>query len=162
MHMKCTMSLMRLCLVGGDCRPRRVASLRCFSTMMPSMSSSRAMSVRSGVMGMDSVARRTLVDILKTESKHWLPFSLFRSAECIYQQIEYMLPLHLILGQILTHLPWEVVEPVEGAGVEESVSRFPEHSWHFVVVVGHELGFRRLLGKSKQAVDVLNSLESFL
>lgn len=55
---------MRLCRVGGDCRPRSVASLRCFSTMIPSMSNRRAMSVRSGVMGMDSVAKRTLVDIL--------------------------------------------------------------------------------------------------
>lgn len=64
----CTMSLIRLCRVGGDCSPRRVASLRCFSTMMPSMSSSRAMSVRSGVMGIDSVARRTLVDILKIKN----------------------------------------------------------------------------------------------
>ena len=58
------MSLMRLWRVGGDCSPSRVARRRCFSTMMPSMSSSRAMSVRSGVMGMDSVASRTLVDIL--------------------------------------------------------------------------------------------------
>lgn len=33
--------------------------------MIPSMSSSRAMSVLSGVMGIDKVARSTLVDILK-------------------------------------------------------------------------------------------------
>lgn len=61
------MSLMRLWRVGGDWSPSRVASRRCFSTMMPSMSSSRAMSVRSGVMGMDSVANRTRVDILTAE-----------------------------------------------------------------------------------------------
>ncbi|KAG7279812.1 hypothetical protein CRUP_013722 [Coryphaenoides rupestris] len=61
------MSLMRLWRVGGDWSPSRVASRRCFSTMMPSMSSSRAMSVRSGVMGMDSVANSTRVDILTAE-----------------------------------------------------------------------------------------------
>lgn len=72
------------------------------------------------------------------------------------------LPLHLVLSKILAHFPGEVVEAVEGAGVEESVSRFPEHSRHLVVVVGHQLRFRGLLGKSKQAVDVLNSLERFL
>lgn len=72
------------------------------------------------------------------------------------------LPLHLVLGQVLAHLPGQVVEAVKGAGVEESVSRFPEHSRHLVVVVGHQLGFGRLLGKSKQTVDVLNSLERFL
>lgn len=71
-------------------------------------------------------------------------------------------PLHLILGEILAHLPGEVVETVEGAGVEKSISRFPEHSGHLVVVVGHQLGLGGLLGKSKQAVDVLNSLECFL
>lgn len=72
------------------------------------------------------------------------------------------IPLHLILGQILSHFPWEVIEPVKGAGVEESISRFPEHSRHLVVVVGHQLGFGRFLGKSKQAMDVFNSLECFL
>lgn len=55
-----------------------------------------------------------------------------------------------------------MIEPVKGAGMEESVSRFPEHSRHLVVVVGHQLWFGRLLGKSKQAMDVLNSLERFL
>lgn len=51
---------------------------------------------------------------------------------------------------------------MEGAGVKESISRFPEHSRDLVVVVGHQLRFGGLLGKSKQAVDVLNSLECFL
>lgn len=72
------------------------------------------------------------------------------------------IPLHLILGQILTHLPREVIETVEGGSVEESISRFPEDGRHLVVVVGHQLWFGRLLGKSKQAMDVLNSLECFL
>lgn len=74
------MSLIRLCRVGGDCSPKRVASLRCFSTMMPSMSSSRAMSVRSGVMGIERVARRTLVDILKIKNSVSVNFSRY----CIY------------------------------------------------------------------------------
>lgn len=72
-----TISLMRLWRVGGDCRPRRVASLRCFSTIIPSMSSSRAISVRSGVIGMDRVARRTLVDILQHKQRGVLPFYLY-------------------------------------------------------------------------------------
>ena len=46
--------------------------------------------------------------------------------------------------------------------MEESISRLPEHGGHLVVVVGHQLGFGRLLGKSKQAVDVFNGLERFL
>lgn len=82
----------------------------------------------------------------------------------MYMSLQVMtkIPLHLILGQILAHLPGEVIEPVEGAGVEKSISRFPEHSRNFVVVVGHQLGFRRLLRKSKQAMDVFNCLEGFL
>lgn len=55
-----------------------------------------------------------------------------------------------------------MVETVEGAGVEESVARLPEHGGHLVVVVGHQLGLGGLLGEGKQAVDILNSLESFL
>lgn len=66
-EMLLTISLMREIRVGGAWRPNRVANRRCFSTMMPSMSRRRAMSVRSGVIGMDSVAKRTLVDILQTE-----------------------------------------------------------------------------------------------
>lgn len=46
--------------------------------------------------------------------------------------------------------------------MEEGVSRLPEHSRHLVVVVSHQLWLGGLLGKSKQAMDVLNSLESFL
>lgn len=64
-----TMSLMRLARVGGACSPSRVAKRLCFSTMIPSMSRRRAMSVLSGVMGMDSVASRTRVDILVTKQK---------------------------------------------------------------------------------------------
>lgn len=55
-----------------------------------------------------------------------------------------------------------MIETVEGASVEESISRFPEHSRHLVVIVGHQLGFGGLLGKSKQAMDVFHSLECFL
>lgn len=72
------------------------------------------------------------------------------------------LPLHLLLGEILAHFSRKVIEPVEGAGVEKGISRFPEHSRDLVVVVGHKLGFGWLLGKSKQAMDVLNSFECFL
>lgn len=160
---------MRLWRVGGDCRARRVASLRCFSTMMPSMSSKRAISVRSGVMGIDSVAKRTRVDILKIESKFQYIFGHDQILKtktnkhwCIYPQGINGIPLHLLLGQILSHLPGQMIEPVKCAGMEESVSRFPEYSRHLVVVVGHQLWFGRLLGKSKQAMDVLNSLECFL
>lgn len=71
-------------------------------------------------------------------------------------------PLHLILGKIFAHLSGEVIEAMQGAGMKEGISRFPEHSRDLVVVVGHQLWFRRLLGQSKQAVDVLNSLECFL
>lgn len=46
--------------------------------------------------------------------------------------------------------------------MEEGISRFPEDSRHLVVIVGHQLRLGRLLGKSKQAMDVLNSLECFL
>lgn len=63
------MSLMRLARVGGACSPSRVARRRCFSTMIPSISRRRAMSVLSGVIGMDRVARRTRVDILVTKQK---------------------------------------------------------------------------------------------
>ena len=66
------------------------------------------------------------------------------------------------MGEILAHLPGEVVEAVEGAGVEESVSRLPEDSGHLVVVVGHQLGLWGLLGESKEPVDVLHSLEGLL
>lgn len=66
------------------------------------------------------------------------------------------------MGQILPHLPGQVIEPVEGGGMEESVSRFPKHSGHLVVVVGHQLGLWRLLGEGEQTVDILNSLEGFL
>lgn len=51
---------------------------------------------------------------------------------------------------------------MEGAGMEESVTRLPEHSGHLVVVVGHQLGLGRLLRKGKQAMDVLNSLKCLL
>lgn len=71
-------------------------------------------------------------------------------------------PLHFILGQIFTHLPREVIEAMQSAGMEEGISRLPEHSGDLVVVVGHQLWFRGLLGQSKQAVDVLNGLECFL
>lgn len=40
----------------------------------------------------------------------------------------YKIPLHLILGQILAHLSGEVIEPVQGAGMKEGISRLPEHS----------------------------------
>lgn len=65
-----TISLIRLPRVGGAWRPSRVASRRCFSTMMPSMSSRRAISVLSGVIGIDRVAKRTRVDILLTKYNH--------------------------------------------------------------------------------------------
>lgn len=74
----------------------------------------------------------------------------------------YKIPLHLILGQILAHLSGEVIEPVQGAGMKEGISRLPEHSWDLVVVVGHQLWFGGLLRESKQSMDVLNSLERFL
>lgn len=71
-------------------------------------------------------------------------------------------PLHLILGQIFAHLSGQVIQPVQCAGMKEGISRLPEHSRDFVVVVGHQLWFGGLLGERKQAVDVLNSLECFL
>lgn len=71
-------------------------------------------------------------------------------------------PLHLILGQILAHLSGEVIEAMQSAGMKEGISRLPEHSRDLVVVVGHQLWFRGLLGQSKQAMDVLYSLEGFL
>lgn len=80
----------------------------------------------------------------------------------MYPQGMNRIPLHLILGKIFSHLSGQMIEPVEGAGMEEGISRFPEYSRHLVVVVGHQLWFGRLLGKSKQAVDILNSLERFL
>lgn len=79
-----------------------------------------------------------------------------------YQQMMAKVPLHLILGQIFTHLSAEVIEAMQSAGMKEGISRLPEHGRDLVVVVGHQLWFRRLLGQSKQAVDVLNSLECFL
>lgn len=51
---------------------------------------------------------------------------------------------------------------MEGAGMEESISRFPEDCRHLVVVVGHELWFGRLLGKREEAMDILHSLKCFL
>lgn len=72
------------------------------------------------------------------------------------------IPLHLLLGEILAHLSREVIKPVKGAGVEKSISRFPEYSRNLVVVVCHKLGFGWLLGKSKQTMDVLNRLKCFL
>lgn len=71
-------------------------------------------------------------------------------------------PLHLILGQIFPHLPWEVIETMQSAGMKEGISRLPEHSRDLVVVVGHQLWFRGFLWQSKQAMDVLYSLECFL
>lgn len=71
-------------------------------------------------------------------------------------------PLHLILGQIFTHLSGEVIEAMQSAGMKEGISRLPEHGRDLVVVVGHQLWFRGLLGQSKQAMDVFNSLERFL
>lgn len=65
-----TISLIRLPRVGGAWRPNRVARRRCFSTMMPSISSRRAISVLSGVIGIDRVAKRTRVDILLTKYNH--------------------------------------------------------------------------------------------
>lgn len=72
------------------------------------------------------------------------------------------IPLHLILGQIFAHLSGEVIEAVQSAGMKEGISRLPEHSRDLVVVVGHQLRFRGLLGQSKEAVDVLNSFKCFL
>ena len=66
------------------------------------------------------------------------------------------------MSEILAHLPEEVIEAVEGAGVEESVSGLPEDSGHLVVVVGHQLGLGGLLRESKEPVDVLHSLEGIL
>lgn len=51
---------------------------------------------------------------------------------------------------------------MEGAGMEESISRLPENCRHLVVVVGHQLWFGRLLGKREEAMDILNSLKCFL
>lgn len=98
------------------------------------------------------------------DSKQSLPSGLYCSATQVFisPQVICQIPLHLILGEIFAHFPGEVIEAVKGAGMEKSISRFPEHSRHLVVVVGHQLGFRRLLGKSKQAVDVFNSLKCFL
>lgn len=56
---------------------------------------------------------------------------------CTSPQKVYKIPLHFILSQVLTHLPGQVIEPVERAGVKESISRFPKHSRHLVVIVGH-------------------------
>lgn len=149
---------MRLWRVGGDWRPSKVASRRCFSTMMPSMSSSRAMSVRSGVMGIDRVARRTLVDILEIKINRFTACSHFTTP--LFETTA--IPLHLVLGQILAHLPRQMVEAVESAGVEESVPRLPEDRGNLVVVVGHELWLGRLLGEGEEAVDVLDGLKRFL
>ena len=66
------------------------------------------------------------------------------------------------MGEILAHLPGEMIEAVEGAGMEESISGLPEDSGHLVVVVGHQLGLGGLLGESKEPVDVLHSLEGLL
>lgn len=153
------MSLIRLCRVGGDCNPSSVASLRCFSTMMPSISSSRAMSVRSGVMGIDSVARRTLVDILKIKIEQ----VAFRSQLHILFILFFVtIPLHFLLSQIFAHFSWKVIEPMEGTGMEKSISRLPENCRHLVVVIGHQLWFGRLLGKREEAMDILDSLKCFL
>lgn len=46
--------------------------------------------------------------------------------------------------------------------MEESIPRLPENSRNFVVVVSHELRLWRLLGESKEAMDVLNSLKRLL
>lgn len=51
---------------------------------------------------------------------------------------------------------------MQRAGVEQRVPRLPEHRGHLVVVVGHELRLRGLLGEGEQAVDVLNGFERFL
>lgn len=79
-----------------------------------------------------------------------------------YPKIVSKVPLHLILGQIFAHLSRKVIQPMQCAGMKESISRLPEHGRDLVVVVGHQLWFGGLLGESKQSVDVLNSLECFL
>ena len=123
------------------------------------------MSVRSGVIGMERVARRTLVDILGKEERVIAGGST--SVDIQHKTVAVHLdnpgiPLHLLLSKILAHLSGKVIKAVKGAGMEQSISRLPEHSGHLVVVVGHQLGFRRLLRQGKQPVDVFHCLESFL
>lgn len=72
------------------------------------------------------------------------------------------IPLHLLLGEVLAHLPGEVVKAVEGASVEQGVPRLPKHGGNLVVVVGHKLRLGGLLGKGEETMDVFHSLESFL
>lgn len=55
-----------------------------------------------------------------------------------------------------------MVEAVQRAGVEQSVTRLPEHCGHLIIVVGHQLGFGGLLREGKQSMDILDCLESFL
>ena len=58
------------------------------------------MSVRSGVMGIDSVARRTLVDILKIKIEQ----VAFRSQLHILFILFFVtIPLHFLLSQIFAH-----------------------------------------------------------
>lgn len=70
--------------------------------------------------------------------------------------------MHFVLREVLAHLPGQMVEAVQSAGVEQRVARFPEDGGHLVVVVGHELRLGGLFGQGKQAMDILHSLEGFL
>lgn len=71
-------------------------------------------------------------------------------------------PLHFLLGEVLPHFSGEMVEAMQCAGMKQSITRLPENRGHFVIVVGHQLGFGGLLRQSKQSVDILDCLESFL
>ena len=123
------------------------------------------MSVRSGVIGMERVARRTLVDILGKEKSVIVvrsPSEDIQHKTGVVHLGNPGIPLHLLLSKILAHLPGKVIEAVKGAGMEQSISRLPEHSGHLVVVIGHKLGLRRLLRQGKQPMDIFHCLKSFL
>ena len=67
-----------------------------------------------------------------------------------------------LTGEILPLIPRKLEEAKKGAGVEQLVPRFPEDERQLLIVVGHQLGLRRLLRQRHHPVNVLDSLNEFI
>ena len=68
----------------------------------------------------------------------------------------------LVRREGLLHLPGELEVLEDGGRVEQLVARLPEHQGQLLIVVGHHLGLKHLLGHGHEAVDVLDGLVGLL
>lgn len=72
------------------------------------------------------------------------------------------LPLHLVLSEILSHFPWEMVKTMKCGSMKKSISRFPEYSRNFVVIICHQLGLWWFFGQWEKSMYIFHCFEGFL